>query len=278
MKKNKLSGVYYKAAPTLLNKQLEGAFLHDKGPGELPGKVGRGKVKGLIVPFEEYDVSGPCSAWAYKALAEAKKPDVVVIVGQVESGAYSCMESFETPFGIARVDQKLVRKLKNVKIDESLFDSDIFVESQLPFLQFLFGRGRTISFVPLLVGPDAGIRELVVDLKEVLLDEGKEGVVIAPTNFTKHGPNYSYLPFSDGINKKVYEHDGGALDLIKKGDVKKYLEYYHGHGMNTDNYLGVIFALLFAKPTKALLEQYYTSADVNGDVKNLVSFASIVLK
>jgi len=67
MRQARLTGVYYHAAPTLLDKQLKSCFSHSKGPGDLPVKpkdVKDAKPLGVIVPMYAYDVAGPCAAWA----------------------------------------------------------------------------------------------------------------------------------------------------------------------------------------------------------------------
>ncbi|MFT4311218.1 MAG: AmmeMemoRadiSam system protein B [Candidatus Woesearchaeota archaeon] len=282
MKKNKLSGIYFKSAPTLLEKQIYDSFYSRIGPGDMPTLVGEEKnVKGIIVPHYDYEHSAPCSAWAYKSLAESKETDVFIIIGQSQKGSGITTEPFETPLGKVRVNQKLALKLtqkKNIKENNPLFEDDEFIESQLPFLQFLYGKNKTISILPILIDENIKYRELVTDLKESLIDLGLKAKIIVPTRFTSHGRNYNYLPFSTDVNKKVYELDKGAINKILAGDYKEFLNYVEENDMNTNNFLGIVFALLFIKPKKALLEQYYTTADVDKDFKNFVSFASITLE
>jgi AmmeMemoRadiSam system protein B len=285
MRKAKLSGVYYHAVPMHLDKQLEEAFTGKKGPGELPVKFS-GKqediIKGIIVPRYEYDMAGYCAAWAYKALAESEVPDVVIIVGQVKEGSGITLESWETPYGIVRVDQALARALISkgtIAENNALFDDDEQIESQLPFLQFVFkGNIEALKILPILVSHDAQMKTLAVDIKEVLMELGKKAVVVVPTNFTYYGSAYNYVPFSQEPYKKVCELDKGAIDLISEDKPVEFLQYVDDHVMNMENFLGITFALLLLKPKKALLEQYYTTADLNEDYKNFISFAGIVLK
>jgi len=287
MRKAKLSGVYYHAVPMHLNKQLEEAFTGKKGPGELPVKFS-GKqediIKGIIVPNYSYDLSGQCAAWAYKALAESEIPDVVIVVGQVNEGSGTTLESWETPYGIVRADQAVVRALISkgtISENNSLFEADEQIESQLPFLQYVFkvnGNQEALKILPLLVSHDVQMKKLAVDIKEVLLELGKKAVVVVPTNFTKYGSAHSYVPFSEEPNKKVYELDKGAIDLISEDKPVEFLQYIDEKAMNMENFLGITFALLLLKPKKVLLEQYYTTADLNEDHKNFISFAGIVLK
>jgi AmmeMemoRadiSam system protein B len=268
-----------------LDKQLEEAFTGKKGPGELPVKFS-GKqediIKGIIVPKYQYDLSGYCAAWAYKALAESEIPDVVIVVGQVREGSGITLESWETPLGIVRVDQALARALISkgtISENNDLFDDDEQIESQLPFLQFVFKSNiESLKILPILVSHDIQMKKLAVDIKEVLLELGKTAVVVVPTNFTSYGSNHNYVPFSQEPNKKVYELDKGAIDLISEDKPVEFLQYVDDHAMNMENFLGITFALILMKPKKVLLEQYYTTADLNEDHKNFISFAGIVLK
>lgn len=285
MRKAKLSGIYYKQAPTLLDRQIGDAYEHKKGPGALPvlGKERTDDLQGIIVPKYSYDIAGPCMAWGYSAIAEKGVPDVIVIIGQSKT-AHSgiTIEPFETPYGMMRVDQPLARAIiqkENIKENNPLFDDDDLIESQLPFIQFTYKRNiEKLKILPILVSTDIQYREVAADIKEILMEQGKKAVIIVPTNFTHYGTNIGYIPFSTDANKQVVELDEGAIEFIKNNDPKGYLAYVDDKAMNTDNYLGIIMALLMIKPEKVLLEQYYTTSEFNEDFKNFTSFGTIVLE
>lgn len=283
MRKNKLAGIYYHGAPTLINKQIEAVFLHERGPGDLPTKSNnRTYVKGIIVPKYSYDISGPCAAWAYKQVAEEKKADVFIIIGQSLRGSGIGFEPYETPYGIVRVDQALARNIVakgNIKHKEVLFDDDEFIESQLPYIQFIHRNNlESVKILPVLVSHDVELKKLAVDIKEALLEENKTATIVVSTNFTSYGTDHKYLPFDEKPVKKVYELDQEALDLIQQNKPLDYLKYVDDKAMNTDNYLGITLLMLILKPRKSLLEQYYTTAEIKGDTKNFISFASLVFK
>lgn len=280
MRKPKLSGVYYKASNVLLEKQIKEAFTHELGPGDLPLSDNSEDVQGIIVPHYGYDFAAPCMAWGYKSLAEAKFPDVFIIVAESDESGITT-EPYETPFGFARIEQKLAKsvlKKGNIKENNPLFDRDDFVESQLPFLQFIHGRESSVKILPILLNGDINLRSLCVDIKESLADLDLSAKIIVPSNLTKFGPDYTYLPFSSEVSQKVYDLDHGAFEAIRIGNAKGYLDYYSSKGMNSDNPLGIAFALQYLRPKNSLLEQYYTTADINDDLKNFVTFASVILK
>ncbi len=283
MRKHKLSGIYYHAAPTLINNQIKDAFLHDRGPGDLPAKPNnRTHIKGIITPLHSYDISGPCAAWAYKHLAEEKKPDVFIIIGQTQKDSTIGMEPYETPYGIVRADQSLAREIikkTKIKNTEPILDDDEFIESQLPYIQYIYNKElEKIKILPILINHDTELKKVAVDIKETLLEQNKTATIIVPTNFTRYGPNHTYIPFEKDAHKKVYELDKGALDLIQENKPIEYLKYIEERAMNTNNYLGITLLMLILKPRKSLLEQYYTTADMNQDYKNFTSFASLVFK
>jgi len=279
MREAKLSGVYFHAAPTLLDKQIEQAFKHGLGPGDLPVSSESENVKGIIVPQHGYDLAGPCAAWAYKALAETKEPDLVIIVGTGDEAGIT-EEPWNTPYGLVRVDQSFARALverKNISVHNKIFEEDTQIESQLPFLQYVF-KQKGPKILPVLVTKKTDLKELAVDIKEILMEQNKTAIIVVPSNLTHFGREYGYVPFSHDEHKQVYDLDKGAIELIQEKDVDGFLKYMDTHGMNTSNYLGIIFSIYAMKPEKILLEQYYTSADMNKDYKNFVSFSSIIMK
>jgi AmmeMemoRadiSam system protein B len=286
MRKAKLSGVYYHAVSTLLDKQINEAFTGKKGPGDMPIKFSGKKediIKGIIAPMYAYDKAGYCAAWAYKALAESEIPDVVIVVGQSKTTSGITLESWETPYGLVRVDQALGRALISkgtISENNALFDEDEQIESQLPMLQFVFkgNNPEALKILPILLSNDIPMKQLAVDIKEAILELGKKAVIVVPTNFTKYGPNHNYVPFSQDPHKRVYELDKGAIELIQEDKPVDFLKYVDEHVMNMENYIGVALALVLMKPKKVTLEQYYTTAELDDDFKNFVSFAGLVLK
>lgn len=284
MRKSQLSGIYYKSAATLLDSQLTEAFEGKNGPGAKPtqNKKRELNLQGIIVPHYKYELSASCAAWAYNKIAEKGTPDVIIIIGQTEKNSGITTEPYETPYGIIRVDQPLARAIiekGNIQEDNPLFNNDTFIESQLPLIQYTYKKNmETIKILPMLLGKQKNYRELAADIKEALMDQKKKAVIIVPTNFTKYGPNFGYVPFSTETHKNVLELDIEAIKLIQQNKPKELLEYIDEKAMNTDNILGIILALLIIKPNKVLLEQYNTTTDIDNDQKNFTSFAAIILE
>ena len=94
------AGDLYEADFENLDNQLKNCFLDKRGPGELPSKRTNKIVKGIITPHSGYFLAGPCQAWAYKEIAEAKFPKRFLIIAQdhksLHSSPVTCYEDWET--------------------------------------------------------------------------------------------------------------------------------------------------------------------------------------
>ncbi|MBN1275152.1 AmmeMemoRadiSam system protein B [Candidatus Woesearchaeota archaeon] len=287
MRKAAFAGLFYERGEVSLQKQLKACFEGERGPGAVPPERQTQKKaslpQGVIVPHAGYGYSGACAAWGYKALGEAPLPDVYVILAPSHKSARSGLtqEPFETPLGIVRVDQDLARRLLekgHVKEDDELHAQEHSVEVQLPFLQFINKDAmEKVKILPLLIGQDADLDELAVDLKEVLLDTGKKASYIVSSDFTHYGRNYHYLPFTSDAQHNIAALDKGAIDRVQALDAEGFLRYVDDKMATICGAYPIALLLkLLKKPVKASLEQYYTSAVVTRDEKNSVSYATIV--
>lgn len=279
------AGKFYEKGVNSLKRQIEECFLHEKGPGALPAKLGEEKLQAVIVPHAGYAYSGPAAAWAYKAIAEAEKPDFFIILAANHQSYenVTTMETYDMPFGFVRVEQDFARRLVqkgHLKVDDKAHQQEHSVEVQLPFLQHIYKeKAEAVHIVPILVGSDENIKELGVDIKEVLVETGKRAVIICSSDFTHYGRAYHYIPFSIDIQKNIYELDRQAIDLIKSKDAKGFLHYCNERMATICGANAIALLLYSTSPKKILLEQYYTSADITGgDYKNSVSYAAMVFR
>jgi AmmeMemoRadiSam system protein B len=284
MREAKFAGLFYEKAESLLLRQLKECFLNERGPGSLPLEKKSEPLQAVIVPHAGYMYSGPCAAWAYKAIAEAGMPDLFILIGPSHyhnSSGFS-METFETPLGLARVKQDFARKLAEkgtLKQNEFIHKDEHSLEVQLPFLQYIFKKKiEKIKILPILISDDINLKEAAVDLKETLMETGLKATFIISSDFTHYGPNYRYVPFSSDIKKRLYDLDRGAIELVKKLDPKGFLEYVDEKMATICGALPIALLLNTLRSGKVLLEQYYTSGDVVGDFRNSVSYACFLFK
>jgi len=152
------AGQAYPSDAQSLMRQIDGFFASPEGPGPLPEKRRRGKVKAIMAPHIDLRAGGPCSAWAYSELARSPHAEVFVILGighaPMENLFAVTSKDFQTPLGPIRSDERFVESLiKNYPgdlfADEIAHRTEHSVEFQTVFLRYIFPK-EDISIVPVL--------------------------------------------------------------------------------------------------------------------------------
>ncbi|MGE0793608.1 MAG: AmmeMemoRadiSam system protein B [Candidatus Woesearchaeota archaeon] len=277
---------HYASGMISLDKQLQEAYEGERGPGTIPLKADKVNlpVKAIIVPHAPMNLAGACSAWAYKELAENNDITTYFIIAQPQFSEESgtTMETFEMPFGEVRVDQNIVRELVkkgNIKLNDELHAKENLIEVQLPFLQHINkNRMEKIKIVPLLLNSDINFGELSVDIKEVLMEQGKEAVFIFVSNLTSYGRNFHFVPFTEDIIKNIVKIDKSLIDAIQKDDEEGFFQVVDETMVPLTGFYAFKLYFKLITPKKITLEQNYLSGDVNNDYKNCVSYASFVVR
>jgi hypothetical protein len=282
------SGQFYEANEHALERQIVGCFEDKNGPGALPlSKRSDKQIKAIIAPHAGYQYSGPCAAWAYKEIAEADYADLYVIIGPNHSGTgnFTTMEGFETPYGIARVDQEftklLLDKAPELTINDEAHNHEHSVEVQIPMLQFATkDKMHELKIVPIILS-EIDYLKFGLDLKEAIFDSGKKVTIIVSSDFTHYGRNYHYVPFTADIQKNIYDMDGKAIELIKAVDTDGFVGYVDKKMCTICGTFPIAVLLKILgnnKNTKVELLHYYTSGDLEEEkyYKNSVSYASIL--
>lgn len=287
MVKAQFAGQFYEEKDYALEKQITACFEDKNGPGDLPVNERKNKIKAIIAPHAGYMYSGPCAAWAYKEIAEAEFADIYIIIGPNHSGNgnFIALSGYETPFGLARTDKEfasmLLEKNDELKADDSAFKYEHSVEVQIPFLQFVTkDKMHQLKILPIILSSDIDIAKFALDLKETIIESGKNIVIIISSDFTHYGRNYHYVPFSTDVKNKIYEMDRKAIEFIEKFDADGWLEYVQNNFMTVCGFIPIAVLLKTIKPCKVRLEHYYTSADLDpdSDYKNSVSYAAIIFE
>lgn len=222
-----------------LDEFLKGHFAPPRGPGYPDGKENARELRGMIVPHIDLRLGGHSYAWAYKELAEARKPEVVVVLGTGHSGLSSLFsltrKDFITPLGRLPVDSAFVDRLvKNCPYDlfadEFAHRTEHTIEFQALFLQHLFGD--TVSLVPVLCsfGHDmvseekkgTMIRQFIAALKTAVAEDPRRVCLVASADLAHVGPRYGDR---DGFR-------GEDLDGVKRADLEMmaYAEKVDGDG------------------------------------------------
>ncbi len=278
-----VAGSFYPADFQKLKEQIKASFLHEKGPSTLPLSKREGQVKAVICPHAGYSYSGPCAAWSFKEIAEAELPDCYILIGPNHRGRKSSisLNPWRTPMGLVNIDKQLGQTLaqkSELTLDPTDHQEEHSIEVQLPFLQYANKQHLSkIRILPICLSDDIDLSKLALDIQETLIDLEKEVTFIISSDFTHYGSAYRYVPFSSDIPKRMYKLDLGAIKHILNLDHDSFANYVKETGATI---CGVIPMLLLTKLIKSNGEllQYYTSADIAGDYKQAVGYASIVFR
>jgi len=279
------AGLFYEEDQKALREQITECFESKRGPGDLPVKNRKGFIQGAIIPHAGYIYSGPCAAWAYKALAESEIPDLYIIIGPNHTGlggSALTTQAFETPLGIVRSDKSFANELIN---KGSITESELphleehSIEVQIPFLQFINeDKINELKILPIVLSHDFDYKKLALDIKETIVETKKRATIIASSDFTHYGHNYGYLPFTTDVQKRIYQLDKKAINLIRKFDDIGFLSYVYETGATICGTIPIATLIKSIKQKESELLQYYTSGDLMGDYRNSVSYASIIFK
>jgi len=274
---------FYPEKESELLKAIESSYLHEKGPGALPGKRKNNALLGVISPHAGYQYSGPAAAWSYKAIAEATLPDVYIILAPNHHSATSgiSIDSWRTPLGILRSDQNLGRGIAskgNIAIREDIHLLEHSIEVQLPFLIHTFRKEENAFILPMIISHDVDLKALALDIKEVLMDLGRRAIFIVSSDFTHYGRLYRYMPFTMNPLKQVYEHDSKILNYIKNMDPDAFLDFIRNTDSTVCGFLPIALMLYILGKARVRVEQYYTSADLGFDKNNFVAYASVLFE
>jgi AmmeMemoRadiSam system protein B len=278
-----VAGQFYPANPHELRKQIQSCFLSKFGPGKEPSKEISKKLIGVISPHAGYMFSGPCQAFSYKEIAEAKLPDVYIIIGLSHSGYPTCISSqdWKTPLGTVKCDKEFQEVLsKHLDVNEDMHLSEHSIEVQLPFLQYAT-ENSAIKIAPITASPDMDYREIADHIFNALQITKRTALIITSSDFTHYGDNYRYLPFTQKIKENMHALDKGALKQIEALNSASFLKYVNDTGATICGNYPIAVLLELSKrlgAKKGSLLQYYTSGDIVEDYSSAVGYASVKIE
>jgi len=149
------AGKGYEANPEQLKATIQGYFTGKDGPGLPSGDERKRSIKGIVAPHIDLARGGTCYAHAYKALGEAIKADLYIILGTCHTPMQNpfafTLKQFETPMGRVEVQKDLVadcaRQLPfDPLLDEFCHRNEHTIEFQIIFLQYILGQGGFTIF------------------------------------------------------------------------------------------------------------------------------------
>lgn len=274
-----VAGQFYEGDAEALKTQIENCFRHKFGPGQLPKVDSNGprKIIGLICPHAGYMYSGPVAAKAYYELALDGKPDTVIILGPNHTGHGSGLaivnEGFwRTPLGDMEIDVEtanmIVEEAGIIDVDDTAHRSEHSIEVQLPFLQYIYGKG--IKFVPIsfLMQDLQSATEVGKALTKIVAD--RNAVVISSSDFTHYEPQ-------EYVNKK----DFAALKAVENLDTKQLYSIIEKQDVSACGY-GPIAALMTLSKVSgvknAAVLSHKTSGDITNEFSSVVGYAAVIFR
>jgi AmmeMemoRadiSam system protein B len=238
-----LAGRSYAATDPDLRFQLTQLFQSPggAGPPALGGPQRIGRLRGVLSPHIDFRRGGKVYTWSYKELGEQPEIDTFVILGVAHQFCRRrfalTLKDFETPMGVVRTDRTYVERIAQVAGAE-LFDDELVhraehsIEFQVVFLQYVLGRERDFSIVPILVGSfhdhiergvdpieDPDVSRFVQALRLAEEASGKNVVYIGGIDLCHVGPEFGdAAPVDVQIQDVVRRFDREMLDHAAAGN------------------------------------------------------------
>ena len=283
------AGSFYEDNPTRLANQITKCFT--EGPG-IPEEANNNKIIAAIVPHAGFKYSGKVAAYAYKALAEAHRPNTIILIGPDHRKAGTAASvwqgsAWETPLGQLEIDYELGRI---VIAEDVIFNRELdahqdehSLEVQLPFIQALWKTKPKI--LPISISADLDIlaaKRMGQALYRATVN--RDVIIIVSSDFTHYGISYGYFPFfgtPDEVENQVHVLDHQAIKEINRVNPEAFIDFVKRTKATICGAMPIAIllnTLRAMKIEKGTLLKYATSAEVTGDKENSVSYAAIVFE
>lgn len=255
-----------------------------------------GKICALISPHIDLEAGKRIYASVYHTIHDLS-PRRVFLLGTGHSLEGSIVglteKDFETPLGLVKNDQRIVRELKSAGGDwlagqDLAFRQEHSLEFQLIFLQHLFGSDFTL--VPILFGsfqealgrfdrPSAlpGLGPWLELLKKHVEGEAEKTLVVAGVDFSHIGPKFGHRSRATSLILEAKEHDRRLIEACERGDVQSFwaesrrvLDKYNVCGFST---LACLLEIL-PGATGRLLDYEFWQEEAT---QSAVSFAGMII-
>jgi MEMO1 family protein len=234
----------------------------------------RGTLTAIVAPHAGMMFSGPVAAYSYKATAR-ERFDVAVLVGPshfvaFEGAALWPDGGFDSPLGVARIDETAVRALTEsaiVKAMPAAHQREHSLEMQLPFVRRLH---PDLPIVPVLIGFQH--RATIDALADALVHacEGRHALLVASTDLSHYFDAKTAAALDGRVRERVAAFDPeGLLDLFEQYPEQERGRYVACGGgaaiavMKAARRLGAIHGRVL---------KYAHSGEVSGDYDGVVGY------
>jgi len=273
-----VAGAFYPSDPATLRGQLD-SYLE-----EAEISPGTGDIIALVSPHAGYAYSGRAAGYGFKLL-KGRGYDRVIILGPTHyvsfrGASIPAVDYYETPLGKVPLDLRVCRAL----LKEVLFSTvpqahgpEHAIEVQLPFLQEVLGDFKA---VPVLLG-SLSKEDYGQIARAISKHLDSKTLVVASSDFTHYGPNYSYEPFPSDKQTpdRLRELDAGAIEKILQLRPADFQSYVRKTGATICGRKPILLLLHLLTRSSQVVEgrvlEYYTSGHLTNDFTNSVSYAAI---
>jgi AmmeMemoRadiSam system protein B len=231
-------------------------------------------IVAVIAPHAGMMFSGGVAAHAYRVVAE-QEVDTIVLVGPSHFVGFDGVAiydrgGFETPLGVAEIDEPLAAELmaasRLIQPHPSAHTREHSLEMQLPFIQ----RALSARIVPLVIGYQT--RETIVGLADALGDvlRGRRALIAASTDLSHYFAADRAETLDSRVRAFVAAFDAeGLLD-----EFEQYPEHERGRFVACGG--GAAIAAMLAARTlgasRGHVLKYAHSGEVSGDRSAVVGY------
>ena len=228
-----------------------------------------GDLVAIIAPHAGLMYSGPVAAHAYRLLRD-RRFDVAVLVGPshfvaFDGVAVSGSAGFETPFGIAAIDDEARSALKEatpvVREHPAAHAREHSLEMQLPFLQRI---APNVRIVPMVMGYQTAQTAFALADALVTVFAGRNALLIASTDLS----HYHDATTAESL-------DGVVIDYVSRFDadgLQRALDARPEHACGGGPTVAVMRAAQRLGAKDAVVLNYADSGDVSGDKSAVVGY------
>lgn len=264
-----VTGIFYPKDKEKLSRMID-SFLAKADTISLEGKP-----QIIIVPHAGYEFSGSVAAYGFKTL-ENKNYKRAIIIGPSHQSyfsgfAISQADFWQTPLGKIKIDKNLREKIsKNnnlIFISDNAHLNEHCLEVEVPFLQKI---NPQIKILPIIIGPYNPQPEVLASVLEEYLDSS---TILIISSDLSHYPPYEIAKERDGeVIKAILE-----LDKEKFSTIVKDLDEANNLVTRAcgEEAIKIGFILAEKLKLKPYLLKYANSGDTNGDINQVVGYASI---
>jgi len=209
-----------------------------------PESISKG-ANAIIVPHIDFQIgeeAHKCYASGYHAIRDTKA-DLFVILG-TSHHSYSCefmftKKDFITPLGSVSTDRQIINKVRNqlsfnLSIDDRAHRYEHSIELQIVLLQHLFSD-RDFTILPILVGSfgnhvlngslpnyDNKFSEFITVLKNVIIESGRNTVMIASVDFAHIGRKFGDYFDAEPLLEELKQEDEVLIEHLEHGDADSF--------------------------------------------------------